>query len=289
VARLPIYTATTFSTANLHQDTKLFFYTTKWETLTLYLQNFRLLTGLTNYGIHVSCEPTQFYHSYPGNRPADDVGITLQPSPAHLHTYVPAIDVTIIPLVSAVETRHPVNPYNQYAEQAQRFTGLPREKFQGRRHGPTANLNQATSHSSLFTIDPFEALFFANRLLYDPPPDKHLGKSRTISRQTQLTKYSQIYNLLPFLSIANSKYDAITPFTLIALQYPWNNGPPKNHRDLSQALRFTFFLRAVAGNSTSTYYYVLGQPQDLPPLVGNWRFFRHVESCADDPPMIPDR
>jgi hypothetical protein len=113
----------------------------------------------------------------PGSRPAD-VGITLQPqaSPAHgnLHSCL-AVDVTITPAPELPRPDAPANPHNPHAEQAQKVHWTAtRNKFQGRHHGPTANMNEANTTLLPFSIDPCGSLgFFANRLLFDPkPPDE---------------------------------------------------------------------------------------------------------------------
>jgi hypothetical protein len=111
-----------------------------------------------------------------GSRPAD-VGITLQPqaSPAHAtaHSYL-AVDVTVTPAPALPRPDAPVNPYNHYAEQAQKVHWTAtRNKFQGRHHGPTANINEANITLLPFSIDPYGSLgFFAIRLLFDPNPPR---------------------------------------------------------------------------------------------------------------------
>jgi hypothetical protein len=131
------------------------------------------LTGWTNHNYDVAQEPTQLLPLYPGHRPAD-VGITLQPqaSPSHQlpHTYL-AIDVTITPTPKFPRHDAPPNPYNPYAAQAQKvYWDSTCAKFQGRRHGTTANLNQVNITLIPFTIDPFGSFgYFATRLLYGTP------------------------------------------------------------------------------------------------------------------------
>jgi hypothetical protein len=189
------------------------------DTLLYIFRSLGPLTGWTQHEYDVACEPTQLLPLYPGNRPAD-VGITLQPqaSPAHSqpHTYL-AIDVTITPAPPLPPPDTPVNPYNTYAAQAQKVHwNATRDKFQGRRHGPTANLNQMNITLIPFSIDPYGSFgYFANRLLYDPPPpDKPPWK--TPSDFTSEAAYNAFNKASSsprsFLAIANSKYDAITPF-----------------------------------------------------------------------------
>ena len=109
-----------------------------------------------------------------------------------------------------------MNPYNQYAAQAQKvhMTSI-RDKFQGRCHGTTANLNQVHLTLIPFSIDPYGSLgYFANRLLYDTPADKPLwNKPADFTSEAAFQAYTTaLASPHSFLRIANSKYDAITPF-----------------------------------------------------------------------------
>jgi hypothetical protein len=267
------------------------------DTLLYIFRTLGPLTGWTNHEYDVSCEPTQLLPLYPGNRPAD-VGIALQPqaSPAHTlpHTYL-AIDVTITPAPILPPSDTPVNPYNQYAEQAQKVHWTAtREKFQGRRHGPTANLNQVNLTLIPFTIDPFGSLgFFANRLLYDPPPDKPpWKKSDDFTSDAAYQAFSKsITSPHSFLSIANSKYDAITPFG-----HTHSTRTPEQWATQIIGLNFVtgsahFLLRAVAATVPAPTTIARAAPKfSRPPLGRKLAFFRHRRILrADDPPMIPDR
>jgi hypothetical protein len=263
---------------------------------------FRTLGPLSGWTVHdydVACEPTQLLPNYPGHRPAD-VGITLQPqaSPAHAapHTYM-AIDVTITPPPTLPLPDTPVNPYNPYAAQARKvhMTSI-RDKFQGRRHGPTENLNEVGFTLIPFTIDPYGSLgYFTNRLLYDPPPPDKPPWTQLIdfTSKPAYQAYLKALTCSPhaFLQVANSKYDAITPFG-----HTHSTRTPEQWATQILGLNFVsasalFLLRATAATVPAPTTVARATPKSRrPPLGVNLAFFRPRKLLrADDPPSIPGR
>jgi hypothetical protein len=267
------------------------------DTLLYIFRTLGPLTGWTNHEYDVACEPTQLLPLYPGNRPAD-VGVTLQPqaSPAHAqpHTYL-AIDVTITAAPKLPLPDTPVNPYKPYAAQAQKVHWTStRDKFHGRRHGPTANLNQQNLTLIPFSIDPYGSLgYFANRLLYDPPPDKPpWHHSSDFTSEAAFQAFSKaMTSPHSFLAVANSKYDAITPFG-----HTHNTRTPEQWATQILGLNFVtgsalFLLRATAATVPSPTTIARAAPKfPRPPLGVNLAFFRPRRILrADDPPMTPGR
>jgi hypothetical protein len=268
------------------------------DTLLYIFRSLGPLTGWTSHEHDVACEPTQLLNMYPSHRPAD-VGISLQPqaSPAHTqpHTYL-AIDVTITPAPELPPTNSPVNPYNHYAEQAQKVHWTAtRNKFQGRRHGPTANINTSNITLLPFSIDPFGSLgFFANRLLYDPPPpDKPpWNKPNDFTSEAAYQAYAKaMTSPRSFLSVANSKYDAITPFG-----HTHSTRTPEQWATQILGLNFVtasalFLLRATAATIPAPSTTARISPKfPSPPLGANLAFFRTRRVLrADDPPMTHGR
>jgi hypothetical protein len=255
------------------------------------------LTGWTSHEYDVSCEPTMLLPLYPGNRPAD-VGITLQPqaSPAHSrpHTYL-ALDITITPPPTMPRTDIPANPYKPHAEQAQKVHWVKiRDKFQGRKHGPTANLNDSKLTLIPFTIDPFGGLgYFAERLLYAQPKNKPQWRHATDFTSTAAFEAYSTAMTSPhsFLTIANSKYDAITPFG-----HTHSTRTPEQWATQILGLNFVtssaqLLLRATAATIPSPTKVARATPKyTRPPLGVNLAFFRPRRILrSDDPPMTYGR
>ncbi len=110
----------------------------------------------------------------------------------------------------------PANPHKPHAAQAQTVHWKSiRDKFQGRKHGIIANLNQAQITLIPFSIDPYGGLgYFADRLLYEPPQNKPPWRQPIdfTSEAAFQAHTKAMASPHSFLTKTNSKYDAITPF-----------------------------------------------------------------------------
>ena len=261
---------------------------------------FRTLGPLAGWTIHdydVACEPTHLLPLYPAMRPAV-VGITLQPqaTPAHQnpHTYL-AIDVTITAPPTLPNPALPPNPYNPYAEQAQKVHwDSIRSKFQGRRHGSTENINNTYLTLIPFSIDPYGSYgFFANRLLYHPLPPKAPPWSLPAdftSAAAHLAFTNALTSPHAFLDSANSNYDTITPFG-----HTHSTQTPEQWATQILGLNFVsasahFLLRAIAATLPAPTSRARTNPRFSRPLLGtNMASFRPKRILRPrDPPFLPE-
>jgi hypothetical protein len=270
------------------------------DTLLYIFRTLGPLAGWTLHEYDLQCEPTQILPKYPNHRPAD-VGIFLQPqaSPAHTtpHKYL-AIDVTMTPAPKLPLPDTHVNPYKPYAAQAQKvhMTSI-RDKFYGRRSGSTEEINKLGLTLVPFSIDLYGSLgYFANCLLYDPPPpDKPpwikppWTKPRDFTRPGPYEAFvSASSSPHSFLAIANSEYDAITPFGHTHI-----TRTPEQWANQILGLNFVtassiFLLRALAATLPSPTTLAKSAPKfPRPPLGATLAFFRPRSVLrTDEPPMI---
>jgi hypothetical protein len=206
------------------------------------------------------------------------------------HTYL-AIDVTITPTPKFPRHDAPPNPYNPYAAQPQKVHwDSTRAKFQGQRHGTTANLNQVNIVTLIpFTIDPFGSFgYFTTQLLYGTPtihtPSWHEPSDFTSEAAFQAFT-TALTSPRAFLPRANSKYDAITPFG-----HTHSTHTPEQWATQILGLNFVsasahFLLRATPSAIPAPAERARAAPKYQPPLEVNMAFFfpRRILRMDDHP------
>ena len=153
---------------------------------------------------------------------------------------------------------------------------------------------RSTPYPYTFSINPYGSLgYFANRLLYDAPPNKPLwNKPSDFTSPAAFQAYTTaLTSPHSFLRISNSKYDAITPFG-----HTHSTRTPEQWATQVLDLNLVtssglFLLRATAATIPAPTTTARAAPKfPRPPLGVNLAFFRPRKLLrADNPPMTPGR